>query len=157
MDTTRQRDARGRRPAEPVADTASHRSRRDWAWRRRIRENARLYHAYRWGIAALGAVIVVTGLVLVPLPGPGWLIVFLGVAVWASEFAWAHRLHGWGRERLRGWEAYVRRASWAIRLALLATTSLAVGVFFWCFFKLIGLPGWLPPEVSTPLRIYLGL
>ncbi len=32
------------------------------------------------------------GVRLVPLPGPGWLIVFLGLAILGTEFAWARRL-----------------------------------------------------------------
>jgi uncharacterized protein (TIGR02611 family) len=47
---------------------------------------------YRLGVGLLGTIIIVVGLVLVPLPGPGWLIVFLGVAVLGTEFASAHRL-----------------------------------------------------------------
>ncbi len=41
---------------------------------------------------ALGAGIVIAGIVLLPLPGPGWAIIFLGLAVLATEYAWAHRL-----------------------------------------------------------------
>jgi uncharacterized protein (TIGR02611 family) len=36
--------------------------------------------------------IVIAGIVLLPLPGPGWAIIFLGLAVLATEYAWAHRL-----------------------------------------------------------------
>lgn len=48
--------------------------------------------AYRVAIAALGTMLALLGLVLVPLPGPGWLVVFLGLAVLGTEFAWARRL-----------------------------------------------------------------
>lgn len=130
---------------------------RERAWRRRIRANAGAERAYRLGVGLLGLVVVVLGLTLVPLPGPGWLIVFLGVALWATEFRWAHRLNLWGRARLRVWEAYVRRASWPVRLSLLAGTGLAVGVFFWAFFFVVGLPGWLPDEVAAVLHSRLGL
>jgi len=41
------------------------------------------------------------GLALVPLPGPGWLIVFLGLGIMATEFAWAERLLDFGRRTLR--------------------------------------------------------
>ena len=47
---------------------------------------------WRVGVAVVGLVVVVVGIVLLPLPGPGWLIIFLGIGVWATEFAWAHRL-----------------------------------------------------------------
>jgi uncharacterized protein (TIGR02611 family) len=47
--------------------------------------------AYRFGVGVLGVVVALIGLVLVPLPGPGWLIVFLGIAILGTEFPTAHR------------------------------------------------------------------
>ena len=63
-----------------------------WEWRRRIRSNPASHRAYRTVVAVLGPVVVVAGLIAVPAPGPGWLIVFIGVSIWASEFEWAQRL-----------------------------------------------------------------
>jgi uncharacterized protein (TIGR02611 family) len=56
---------------------------------------------WKIGIAAIGAAIVLVGLLLIPLPGPGWALVFLGVGVWATEFGWARRLLVRGREILK--------------------------------------------------------
>jgi len=47
---------------------------------------------YRVLIVLAGATTVLVGLVLVPLPGPGSLIVVLGISLLGREFAWAHRL-----------------------------------------------------------------
>ena len=47
---------------------------------------------YRLAVALLGTVIIVVGVILIPLPGPGWLIVFLGVACLGTEFPAAHRV-----------------------------------------------------------------
>ena len=47
---------------------------------------------YRFAVGVLGTVIVFLGLMLVPLPGPGWLIVFLGLAILGTEFPAAHRV-----------------------------------------------------------------
>ena len=57
----------------------------------------------------VGLVLVLGGLVLVPLPGPGWLIVILGIAVWASEFEPAARLLDFVKDKVRAWEQWVRR------------------------------------------------
>jgi len=46
----------------------------------------------RTAVAVAGFVVLVVGLILIPLPGPGWLIVFAGLAILATEFAWAERL-----------------------------------------------------------------
>lgn len=47
---------------------------------------------YRVAVGLLGTLIIVVGVVLIPLPGPGWLIVFLGVATLGTEFPAAHRV-----------------------------------------------------------------
>ncbi|WP_350349506.1 TIGR02611 family protein [Agromyces sp. G08B096] len=56
-----------------------------------IDRHPRLRTVYRAGVGVLGGVIAVGGLALVPLPGPGWLVVFLGLAILGTEFAWARR------------------------------------------------------------------
>ncbi|HEV3402520.1 MAG TPA: PGPGW domain-containing protein [Acidimicrobiales bacterium] len=43
----------------------------------------------RVAVTALGAVLVLGGLVLLVLPGPGFLVVILGFAVLGTEYAWA--------------------------------------------------------------------
>jgi uncharacterized protein (TIGR02611 family) len=43
-------------------------------------------------IFLLGFAIVGTGIVLLPLPGPGWVIIFFGFAILASEFEFAERV-----------------------------------------------------------------
>ena len=47
---------------------------------------------YRIGVVAVGFLLVALGIVLVPLPGPGWLIVALGLGLLALEFDRAERL-----------------------------------------------------------------
>ncbi|WP_082489862.1 PGPGW domain-containing protein [Frigoribacterium sp. Leaf172] len=62
--------------------------------RQRARLDAfpRLRWIYKLGVAVVGLLVVGLGLILVPLPGPGWLIVFVGVAVLGTEFPLAHRI-----------------------------------------------------------------
>jgi uncharacterized protein (TIGR02611 family) len=81
--------------------------------RARMRRHPVLHHGYRVIVGIIGGAIVIGGLILVPLPGPGWLIVFIGIAVLGTEFAWARRLGRWGRRQLeRFW------ARWKARRAL---------------------------------------
>lgn len=47
-------------------------------------------------IFLLGFTVVGAGIVLLPLPGPGWVIIFAGFAILASEFEFAERV----RDRL---------------------------------------------------------
>lgn len=53
----------------------------------------RLPHPMRWvGAAIVGGTLIAVGVVLLVLPGPGLLLIALGVAVLASEFAWAETI-----------------------------------------------------------------
>lgn len=52
------------------------------------------------GIA--GGVLVLLGLVMVPLPGPGIPVVIAGIVLLSTEFAWAARVRERGREM---WES----------------------------------------------------
>ncbi len=43
-------------------------------------------------VLVAGMTILVVGLALLVLPGPGWVIIFLGIAILASEFAIAEKM-----------------------------------------------------------------
>lgn len=80
----------------------------DRFWRLRERAQRGRFGRAAWKIAVsvLGFVIIVVGIILLPLPGPGWLIIFAGLGIWATEFAWAGRLLGWTKLKVRavtGW------------------------------------------------------
>ena len=78
-------------PEQGLGRTARARAR--WrAGREKLDGYPRLRVAYKVGVALAGVVVIAVGLVLVPLPGPGWLIVFVGVAVLGTEFPAAHRV-----------------------------------------------------------------
>jgi uncharacterized protein (TIGR02611 family) len=40
-------------------------------------------------VGAVGGTITVIGVVALVTPGPGWLIIFAGLGILATEFAWA--------------------------------------------------------------------
>jgi uncharacterized protein (TIGR02611 family) len=60
-------------------------------------------------IGVVGTGVVITGVVLLPLPGPGWLIIFAGLAILATEFVWAQRLLAQARRFVAAWTAWVIR------------------------------------------------
>ncbi len=84
-----------------------------------ISRHPRLQVLYRIAVALGGTVLTLGGLILVPLPGPGWLVVFLGLAVLGTEFHWARRLSARVKRALdrfwRWWRA--RRAARTARTA----------------------------------------
>lgn len=89
-------------------------------------------------VALLGAVVVGVGVVLIPLPGPGWALVLLGLAIWAVEFVWAKHLLRYTRYRVHRWTRWAAGQSLPVRLLLgavglafvaaVATVSLKVGL-----------------------------
>ncbi|HUQ71357.1 MAG TPA: PGPGW domain-containing protein [Planctomycetaceae bacterium] len=46
-------------------------------------------HARKVVVLVVGTTIILIGVALLILPGPGWLIIFGGLALLATEFAWA--------------------------------------------------------------------
>ncbi len=73
----------------------------------RIRLHPVLGWIYRLAVGVVGTVVLVVGLIMVPAPGPGWLVVFAGLAILASEFSWAKRLLDYGRARFASWMQWV--------------------------------------------------
>lgn len=65
-------------------------------WHYRMRERARANRAtdlvWRLSVFALGSAILVAGLIMLLLPGPGWAAIFVGLAILSTEFGWASRL-----------------------------------------------------------------
>ncbi|RKR74337.1 TIGR02611 family protein [Frondihabitans australicus] len=72
----------------------------------------RLRLAYKIVVGVVGLAIVIFGIIDIPLPGPGWLIVFLGLAILGTEFPAAHRFNMWVQRRVRAVVAWfqARRA-----------------------------------------------
>jgi uncharacterized protein (TIGR02611 family) len=93
----------GESPQHPVRRML----RRARAW---VERHPRIRFAYRLAVGVLGATVAIIGLILVPLPGPGWLIVFLGIAILGTEFPAAHRVGQWLKRVLAG--ALARWKSW---------------------------------------------
>jgi uncharacterized protein (TIGR02611 family) len=60
---------------------------REWSQRGRSRRLA-----WQTTVIAVGGLLVVAGLAMLVLPGPGWAAIILGLVVLASEYAWAHRV-----------------------------------------------------------------
>jgi len=86
------------------------------AIRQRIRSTRTGRLTLQLVIAIIGGIIVATGIVLIPFPGPGWLIVLGGLAVWAIEFAWAQRLLSFTRARLEMWWHWLGRQHILVRI-----------------------------------------
>ncbi|WP_220087844.1 PGPGW domain-containing protein, partial [Burkholderia multivorans] len=87
---------------------------------------------------------VVIGLILVPLPGPGWLIVIIGLFVISTEFHWARHLLHFVRVRVEAWTHWIMRQPLWVRWAVGALTAAFVACVVWLVLRLIGIPDWVP-------------
>lgn len=73
---------------------------------RRYREWVSTQHssvlvAHKAGVIVAGIVVILVGFILIPLPGPGWLIVFFGVSILGLEFPVFGRFTAWIRGKAR--------------------------------------------------------
>jgi uncharacterized protein (TIGR02611 family) len=82
-------------------------------------------------IGVAGATVLIVGIVAIPYPGPGWLIVFAGLAILATEFEWADRLLSFARGKYNAWTEWIARQPLPTRLAVLALTGVVVIVTIW--------------------------
>jgi uncharacterized protein (TIGR02611 family) len=93
--------------------------------RSRVRALPGGFLAWRIGVTVLGVAIIAGGIVLLPLPGPGWLIIFAGLGVLATEYEWAARLLRYARDTVKRWTDWLKRRPLWVR-GLVALLTLAV-------------------------------
>jgi uncharacterized protein (TIGR02611 family) len=55
-----------------------------------------------------GFTLLIAGVVMIVTPGPGWIVIFLGLGLLAAEFVWARRL----MDRIKREGDRVREAVW---------------------------------------------
>lgn len=111
-------------------------------WRERISTTLDLIRANPTGritlkifIAIAGALVVTIGIALIPLPGPGWLLVIAGLGIWAVEYHWARRLLGFTRRHVHGWTNWAKRQSLPVRIVLGSVGLVFVAVVVWLSLK----------------------
>lgn len=135
-------DGAGRRHAGSAPqDRAGGRTReaRRWAARHPV-----LDRVHQVLVAVVGLAVVLLGLVLVPLPGPGWAVVFAGLTVLSTRFTRARRARIALQVRLARsarWFA-ARPAGHRALLAALSVLTAAAGT--WACLAVLGLPAGLP-------------
>src|SRR4029450_13213068 len=125
-----------------------------WRWRRKIRENKRQLMVYRMAVGILGLILIALGLVSGPIPGPGGIpLVLLGLAVWSSEFEWAHQLMMWFKKELHRYRTWSRAKQVLFSAVCLASCR----ILGYLYLLLPGPPTWLPGPVDVLLQRLPGL
>jgi uncharacterized protein (TIGR02611 family) len=105
---------------------------RRWArWRDRLRERRALDLGYRIAVGVVGLAVLAVGILAIPYPGPGWAIVFVGLAILATEFEWAKKLLGYVRKRYdAAMDWFKRQGLWVQVLGAVFTAAIVVGTLW---------------------------
>lgn len=94
-------------------------------------------------IGVLGGLVLVIGVIAIPYPGPGWLIVFTGLAILATEFAWAQRVLDFAKGKYDRWQDWLARQKWWVRALFWLLTALVVVTTLWLLNAYGMIVGWL--------------
>ena len=128
-----------------------------WKHRReRLRERRVADFVYRVAVGTVGLAVLLVGIVAIPYPGPGWAIVFLGLAILATEFYWAHRTLSYTRGRYDTAMAWFRRQGWWVQALGAVFTAAVVVATLWLFGAVgwsAGLLGLDHPALDSPIGL----
>lgn len=112
-------------------------------FRERVRRRSSIDLAYRIVVGVVGAAVLVIGLIAIPYPGPGWLILFAGLAILGTEFLWAQRVLQWVRDRYDSWMDWTRQQSPVVRLTAVTLTGAVVLATLWLVGAFGLVAGWV--------------
>ncbi|PWI19723.1 TIGR02611 family protein [Streptomyces sp. Act143] len=103
-----------------------------------IKARRLLHLSWQVGIFVIGLAVVVVGIIMLPLPGPGWVVIFGGMAIWATEFVWAQLVLRWTKRKVteaaqRALDPKVRRRNIILTSIGLVIVAAIVGVYLYKF------------------------
>ena len=88
-------------------------------------------HSKKLLVGIAGGLLLVIGIIAIPYPGPGWLIVFAALAVLSTEFEWAGRVLRYARGKYDAWQAWLGRQTAWIGAAFWGATACVVVATIW--------------------------
>ncbi|MER6258971.1 TIGR02611 family protein [Streptomyces sp900105245] len=99
-----------------------------------IKARRALHVSWQVGVFVLGLAVVALGIVMLPLPGPGWVVIFGGMAIWATEFVWAQLVLRWTKRKVteaaqRALDPQVRRRNITLTVIGLVIVGVLVGIY----------------------------
>lgn len=111
--------------------------------RERARGTRRGDLVWRIGVGIVGFAVLVAGIVMIPYPGPGWVVVFAGLGILASEFVWAKRLLAFARRYYDAFTAWFGRQNFAVKGLFGLLTCVVVIVTLWLLGAIGMVAGWV--------------
>ncbi|AOP46843.1 TIGR02611 family protein [Streptomyces lydicus] len=115
-------------PEQPLGSRAPH----------FIKRSRPLHLSWQVGVFVVGLAVVVGGVIMLPLPGPGWLVIFAGMAVWATEFVWAQLVLRWAKRKVteatqKALDPKVRRRNIILTTIGVVIIAALLAVYVWKF------------------------
>ncbi|MEU6659391.1 TIGR02611 family protein [Streptomyces sp. NPDC046821] len=103
-----------------------------------IKASRTLHLSWQVGVFVVGLAVVVAGVIMLPLPGPGWLVIFGGMAIWATEFVWAQLVLRWTKRKVteaaqRALDPAVRRRNIILTTVGLVIIAVLLAIYVWKF------------------------
>lgn len=79
----------------------------------------------------VGGIVLIAGIIMIPYPGPGWLVVFAGLGILSTEFEWAQRVLHVARGKYDAWQAWLGQQHAAVKALFWLLTAAVVVVTIW--------------------------
>ncbi|MFF7260251.1 TIGR02611 family protein [Streptomyces sp. JV178] len=103
-----------------------------------VKARRMLHLSWQVAVFIIGLAVVVAGVIMLPLPGPGWVVIFGGMAIWATEFVWAQLVLRWTKRKVteatqRALDPRVRRRNLILTSIGLVIVAVLMGVYLWKF------------------------
>lgn len=101
-----------------------------------VKARRTLHLSWQVGVFVVGLAVIAAGVAMLVLPGPGWVAIFAGLAIWATEFAWAHLVLRWTKRKVteaaqKALDPKVRRRNIILTSAGLVIAAALVGFYLW--------------------------
>ncbi|MFB6518033.1 TIGR02611 family protein [Streptomyces sp. NPDC056401] len=101
-----------------------------------IKARRGLHLSWQVGVFIVGLAVIGAGIAMLVLPGPGWVAIFAGLAIWATEFAWAHLALRWTKRKVseaaqKALDPKVRRRNIILTSVGLVIAGVLIGFYLW--------------------------
>ncbi|MFI1283517.1 TIGR02611 family protein [Streptomyces sp. NPDC020858] len=101
-----------------------------------IKARKSLHLSWQVGVFVVGLAVIAAGVAMLVLPGPGWVAIFAGLAIWATEFAWAHLVLHWTKRKVteaaqKALDPKVRRRNIILTTVGLVIAGALIGFYLW--------------------------
>jgi uncharacterized protein (TIGR02611 family) len=101
-----------------------------------VKRSRPLHLTWQIGVAIVGFAVIVAGLIMMVIPGPGIPAVLVGLAILGTEFVWAQRTLLWTKDQAtkaaqRALDPRTRRRNLIILIIGVVLIAAAAGLYVW--------------------------